>query len=529
MKKYILSSCATMLALVSIAQTPEDAIRFSGTNPKGTARSMAIGGAMGSLGGDLQAGFINPAGLGMYKTSEFVLSPGFQFLKNNGDFRGSSADAKLNKFSFGTSGFVFGYNDRYSKSTSKAFSIAVTRTADFNNKVSYKGLNDFSSFSEQYAEEFANSGLPVDVNLQQANLSLGTKLALYNYVIDTVKMNNAYEVIGLPMREHLLQGTPFLVSQQKDITTKGGITEIALGFASNKEDKFYIGGSIGMPIMNYTRITRFREADETGNTNNSFNYATYYEEYNSKGVGINGKLGIIFKPADQWRIGTAIHTPSFYGIREDVYGKMVRDLENFPQDNNINAGRIDSADSYTIYGDGNKGGEVKYTVASPWKLIASASYVIRETEDTRLQKGFVSADIEYVTYGSNRFNSSNGGYYDNTDEQQYYDDLNGLVKDYYKGAFNFRLGGEMKFHTLMARAGLAYYGNPYTDAALKSNRMQVSGGLGYRDHGIFIDLTYVHNITDGVDFPYRLGDKANTFADVSGTNGNVMLTFGVKF
>ena len=46
------------------AQLPEDALRMSYIHPSGTAREQAIGGAMGSLGGDITANYINPAGLG---------------------------------------------------------------------------------------------------------------------------------------------------------------------------------------------------------------------------------------------------------------------------------------------------------------------------------------------------------------------------------------------------------------------------------------------------------------------------------
>ena len=66
----------------TFSQIPEDAIRYSWFPQMGTARNMAIGGAMGSLGGDLTAAHVNPAGLGFYKTSELVLSPGFNFLNN---------------------------------------------------------------------------------------------------------------------------------------------------------------------------------------------------------------------------------------------------------------------------------------------------------------------------------------------------------------------------------------------------------------------------------------------------------------
>jgi hypothetical protein len=107
--------------------------------------------------------------------------------------------------------------------------------------------------------------------------------------------------------------------------------------------------------------------------------------------------------------------------------------------------------------------------------------------------------------------------------------LKEVIKDEYKGAFNYRLGGELKLHTVMFRLGGAYYSNPYRRKEISSNIMQASGGIGYRNHGMFIDLTYVHNLTKDVNFPYRLGDKDNTFAMQRNTRGNVLMTLGFKF
>ena len=81
----------------------------------------------------------------------------------------------------------------------------------------------------------------------------------------------------------------------------------------------------------------------------------------------------------------------------------------------------------------------------------------------------------------------------------------------------------------MARLGFAYYGNPYNDDAFKASRMLLSGGLGYRNKGMFFDLSYVHAITKDVSFPYRLQDKANTFATLNQQRGNVVATVGFKF
>ena len=93
-----------------------------------------------------------------------------------------------------------------------------------------------------------------------------------------------------------------------------------------------------------------------------------------------------------------------------------------------------------------------------------------------------------------------------------------------------KLGGELKFNTVMGRLGFAYYGSPYADAQLQASRMNISGGIGYRNQGYFIDLTYVHSMQKDVNFPYRVDyPRYNTFAVLRETRSNVLLTVGVKF
>lgn len=530
MKRKFLVAGFILTAQQIIAQIPEDAIRMSWNTPSGTARQQAIGGAMGSLGGEITTLFVNPAGLGLYKTGEFVISPGYSFLNGKSNFRGTDASANtLSKFNFGTTGFVLGFSDRYSKWKSKAFGIAVNRTANFNNTTYYKGQNDFSSFSEAFAEEFSRSNLPIDAVLYDAPLSLGTKLANYTYVIDTLTVNGQTEVVGLPQRDAILHGSDALLDQEKRIETKGGITEIAIGFAANMDDKLFIGASLGVPIVNYERTSTITESDASGLTNNNFNYATYKEEYTAKGVGLNAKLGLIFKPADLVRIGLAIHTPSWYGLREQTTGRIEADLENyFPPGKNIRVANEDSI--YTQYGAANP--EFKYDLVSPWKFVLSASYVLREVEDVTKQKGFITADIEYVTHRSSRFASA-----DEEQNDDYFDGVNDAIKAVYKGALNFRIGGELKFKTLMTRLGFAYYGNPYKektftgadDEVIRPRRMNISGGLGYRNRGMFVDLTYVQSLNRDINFPYRLSDKPNTFALLKENTGNLIVTLGFKF
>lgn len=514
MKIYLLLYFLLFNSII-YAQVPEDAIRFSFYQQNGTARNLAIGGAMGSLGGDINATFVNPAGLGFYKTNEFVISPGFLLNTNKAKFRDTDSENRKNTFNFGTTGWVFGFSNRYKPQNSSAFSIAITQSVNFNNEVRYSGLNNFSSFSEQFAEEFAKSGRSIDEVLSSNSAYAYTSApALYTYLIDTVTIGGNLQVKGAP--EYILDAGQAL-HQQMLKTTKGGVYELAVGFAHNSNDKLYIGATLGLPLVNFESNTVFTESDTSSNTSNYFKQFEYTDNFKSKGTGLNAKIGIIYKPQDRIRLGVAIHTPTWMFLTDTRTTTLKTELEN-----PVAAFSV-SSQTFT----NNQPGEAKYIQSTPFKAIISGSYVFREIQDVTKQKGFITADIEYVSHRGSRFSSDNEEV--TPEEKNYYKALNTVVKNNYKGNFNFRLGGELKFKIIMARLGFAYYSNPYKDAEYKASRMLLSGGLGYRNKGFFIDLTYVHAMSKDVNIPYRLEDRANTYASLKENRGNIAATVGFKF
>lgn len=516
MKRYILITGILFSSTTAFSQTPEDALRSSFYSHNGTARYMAIGGTMGSLGGDITATFVNPAGLGFYKTNEFVLTPNFSFTNNKINYRQNSSTSKKNNLAYGTSGWVFGYTNRWDTTKSHAISIAVNKVASFNNQINYSGLNNYSSFAEQFAEEFGKSQLSIDQVLNQNSpLPYGSAVALYTYLIDTVKVGGAYQVKAAP--EYILDAGQ-AIRQQMEMKTAGGINEIALGFAANRKDRLYFGGTIGIPIVTYDQEMSFTESDTSNITNNHFKSFTYTDKFTQRGVGVNLKLGVIFRPQDYLRLGLALHTPTFSMMKEERETTAFTQLENPAGSFNV------SSNTFT---NGQKG-KYSFGQSTAWKVMGSASYVFREIENVKKQRGFISADVEYVTHGSGRFSSLEDSVTET--EKAYYKELSKVVDDNYKGAFNFRVGGELKFNTIMGRLGFAWYGNPYEKVMdVKGNRMLLSGGLGYRHKGMFLDLTYVHSITKDVHFPYSLSDRANTYASLKQQRGTVTATLGIKF
>jgi long-subunit fatty acid transport protein len=510
MKKYLLLIIFITTISAAYAQFPEDALKLSWYTQQGTARNVATGGVMGSLGGDITANHVNPAGLGLFKTNEFVISPGFILNKNKFRYRGTDTANDKNAINYGASGFIFGMpnNSKGSSLTSSAFAISINQLGSYNNKTYYKGLNTASSFSEQYLEELVRDRADTIAALQ--NYIFGSSLAFRTYLIDTA--NNESGVFN--GYKTLAQNLP--LNQERSENSRGGFHEIAVGGAANFEDKLYVGGSLTIPISLYSRELFYKESDATGNANNNFGYAEYREKLKSTAVGLGLKLGAIYKPQEYIRLGFAVHTPQIMSFKDEIRSWMTANTEGY-------AGTVSESSDNLNSGDA---GKREYNMITPWRAMVSASYVFREVENTKRQRAFISADIEYVNHRGVRYMSRDD---EDVVLKDYYKAVNSAIKDYYKGNFNFRLGGELKLHTWMFRLGGAYYGSPYAEKSFKANRILATGGLGYRNKGMFIDLGYSHAWVKDVNAPYRLNDQANTFAEQRGSRGNVVATIGFKF
>ncbi len=517
MKKYFYI-IGMLVSIQANSQTPEDAIRYSFFPQNGTARTLAVGGAMGSLGGDITATFVNPAGLGFFRTNEAVFSPSFLLNKNKNEYRGTTSSNNKNSFTIAPMGFIFGSGSDEKKKSSQAFAIAFTQTANFNNRVAFTGLNNQSSYSEQFAEEFARSGRSIqDVLNTNSPLPFTAAPALNTFLIDTATIGGNVIVRGTA--EGILDAGGAL-EQSYLRNSSGGVYELGIGAATNDNEHWLFGGSIGIPLVYQDSRTSLTERDTSSNSMNGFSSSTFTDDVRTTGAGLNLKVGAIYRPKEYIRFGLSVQSPSFMQLTEERTTTINTALES------PSGVKENFSESSTTFTSGQPG-ENDYYQMTPWKAILSGSYVFRETQDVTRQRGFITADVEYVNHKGSRFRTA---IEENVEDfKPYYDGLNDVVQTEYKGAFNFRVGGELKFKTIMARLGFAHYGNPYDDSKLKASRTIYSGGLGYRNKGYFVDLTYVYSDNKDVVFPYRLQDRANTFASTQNNRGNIVATVGIKF
>jgi hypothetical protein len=511
MKATYLIVFFSLAVTCSYAQEPADALRSSYlTQPGGTARNQAIGGAGGSLGGEFTSLFSNPAGLGFYNTGDFVFTPQFSLKNSKSTYLNNPETAIKNSFSIGTTGFVIGSPSRRPGSVKNiSIGFGINRVADFNNHIYYKGNNTNSSYSEKYLEELVDNNV-TDPNDAANNYPYGSSLAFNTYLIDT-SLNPDGSLRGYRTRANPSTG----LTQENTINTTGGITDVAIGAGFNLKDQWYFGGTLSFPFLRYNRNASYKETDASGNPDNDFNYFEANETLDTKGIGVNGKFGVIYKPMENVRLGLAVHTPTFYQVTDEFTTEVITDLDGY-------GGTGVKHQSNTDFSNGQPL-ESKYNMTTPMRLILSGSYLFSTNlANVQDQHGFITADVEYVNYKGMSFHDLNN----NADAQDYYNSLNKLIDTLYKNAINARIGGEMKFNTFMVRLGGAYYGNPYQNET--SNVVKVSGGVGYRNRGFFVDLTYVYSMAKDIHYPYLLEDKPNAPAFLKNNAGNIVATIGFK-
>jgi hypothetical protein len=500
---YTLMMCSLLGAsYVATAQDEIDAFRFSNTTVQGTARSMGFGNTLGSVGGDFSTLSVNPAGIGIYRSSEYMITPSVKINSVNSDYLGNSTDKTGSRFNFTNFGAIFTKSERgrrYDRSNWKSvsFGIGINRTADFTRNYIYEGINSgpHSSSGSEYFVQDANSDFS-RVNSSGTPASLG-----YNsYLIDFDSATNRFYT-NVPWQ----QG----INQKRVVKERGGISEIVLSFGGNYKEKLMLGATIGIPSLRYTRDATYSEQVVT-DTLSYFRSFRMDESLTTTGLGINLKLGFIYKPSDYFRIGAAFHTPTAFAMT-DVYDQSVLADTKGYANNGTGDMRVIAPQN-----------QFDYTLITPWKGVISATGMLGKI-------GFITADYEYVNYKSMRYNLA-------SDYSSYESAVNQAIKNTYKAVSNFRAGVEFRIDPVMIRGGFGYYGNPYENTSMGSDRFDFSAGLGFRFEHTFIDFGFVHSQYKSQEQPYYINTAAPGYQDVvlptaklKNSLNTAAVTIGFKF
>jgi len=511
----------------------DDAFRYSDFSLNGTARFRALGGNHAALGADASNLSGNPAGLGFYNRSEFSISPSYNGVSNRSTFLDGQTTGSNGKVSVGQLSLILAGRDngdrRWRRST---FGLSYSQSVNFNDYVSARGINNnrASSIAQTYVNaanagdaDYPNGYTGPGINdlynadLNQAGSAAAAAYQLY--LIDPTRLvgqdSQGNDVYGAPFSRRDVNNTK---EQRATLSRSGAHSQWTLAYAGNLDDKFYVGGSIGVTRLRYSSEYIFTELPINGT--GFYNYGQN-NRFTVTGTGINATLGMIYKVAPELQLGAALTTPTFSSVREVFAQSVFAD----PADPNILNGTYgpqppSSVDVVT------PSDNFDYTLQTPLRASGGATFFLGKS-------GFITATAEYVGYSGMRVRTS--VFSSASDNTAFRDDVRQAVQDTYQSVVNLRAGAEVRAGIVRLRAGVGYLPSAYKfdlDRVPASDRAKllITAGLGIRNDRFFADLsgaylTYKSGLT-----PFSLPSNNDTPTVLTtNRNTNVTLSIGTFF
>ena len=299
---YILSLCSLFFALGSTLRA-QDVQRFSERQIIGTARYVGMGGAMTAIGGDPSAVMDNPAGLGLYRRDEIMLTIDETIDNttqplNNRYTRSRFAAPQVSAI------WAWGNPMKQRGMIFNNFMLSVNRFANFNRDVVVSGQNmgmveTICKKTDGLAEQYLQN-TPWD----DSEIGWLSILGYEAYIINPKTESDDLWISAVNFTDGTLS-----------ISESGSYDQYTLSWGSNISNQWYVGASLNVPTISYTKRVTHNETDR-------INSAELKSLYHMSGVGVSGNFGVIYRPAEWMRIGVSFQTPTMLELSVQTEGDM---------------------------------------------------------------------------------------------------------------------------------------------------------------------------------------------------------------
>lgn len=473
MKKIWLFLIILFVSAHAYGQGELDAYRLSSNDLRGTARTQAMGGAFGALGGDVGAISINPAGIGLYRSSEVVATMGFSNVSS--ETTGANKDSKT-KFNFDNISYVGYFPLGKDDVQSINFGFSFNRLKNFDKRYSSSSDAEAYSLSDYMAVITGGTHVSYLSNFRSNAPWLGV-LGYQAYLINPEPVGNGtfYDDSYVTV---LKEGET--INKSLRVREEGYIDSYDFTLGTNVSDRLFLGLSFSLTDMFFRYSSSYDESFERGG---GLFLGNHLE---TEGSGYQLKVGAIYRPVDQLRIGVSYHSPTWYSLTDYPDANLIP-FEIYDDQTGERAPEVwTPEDAYT-----------NYKFRTPYSWTFSVAGVIGT-------RALISLDYEMKDYSAMNL-EDNMGYKDP------YGADNRYIEEDFKIASTLRAGLEYKFTPQFAgRLGYAWVQNPY-DADFADGKKEawiartmahyvldgdvnfITAGIGYRfTPRFYMDLAFVY-------------------------------------
>lgn len=493
-RNFILTLLLTALTGSAYAQAEMEAYNLSSYDLKGTARSVGMGGAFGALGGDVSGIVINPAGIGVYKSSEIVTTLNFNSSTTSTNLSGTKTDDKKFKFLFDNIAVVGVFPVNSDAVPLVNFGFAYNRLKTFDRSIKMNGGNQSYSLTEVMASLANKSPQGVLTESYDSDANWLSILGYGSYLIDNKGQSGKFESLFKGQFDNSLL-----------MREKGGIDSYDFSAGTTISDIVSLGATLTVTDINYTLYTDYTENLLGFGTSNRFSLENHLK---TEGSGWQVKVGAIVKPIRELRIGVSYHSPTWYNMTDYFYAE-------------VNNGK-----EYAYTPDIDNFADYKFRSPDKWTL--SLAGIIGKM-------AIISADYELTNYGNMNYKDIN---------DRPFTDTNGYISQDFKSSSSVRVGAEVRFTPqITGRAGFSWTESPLkgelangeitaetvgTNHAyiLPKDTYNITYGLGYKfTPNFYTDVAFVMKNQKADLYAFGEADKA----ELKNNAFTGLLTFGYKF
>lgn len=294
----------------------QDVQRFSERHLMGTARYVGMGGAMTAVGGDPSAVMDNPAGLGLYRRNEITLSIS-ETIDRTQQAEGIDTyqSARFAAPNIATI-WVWGNPNKQRGMIYSNVMLSANRLANFNREIVAKGTGlgmvpSICALTNGLDETYLQNKPWNDTEIGWLSI-LGYETYLINPQVDSL----ATDILDQ------YQWTPAVDFTEGSLSVSevGYYDQYTLSWAGNISNQWYVGLSVNIPTLSYTKRTSHYETDR-------FQSAELKSMYHLSGVGVSGTIGLIYRPIQALRVGASFHTPTMMSLSVQTEGDMYSTVE----------------------------------------------------------------------------------------------------------------------------------------------------------------------------------------------------------
>jgi len=478
------------------AQNFEDAWRYSQDLPIGTARFTGMSGAFSSLGGDLSAVGLNPAGATTFTTNRITGTFSFYNTQNTASYFNQKTTSDYSSFDdhflgLDQLGGVWVFQSDVSDWNKVALSINYNRDADYGNHLRIAGTNTAGNSATQYFVDNATGIALADIKLVDSfeedyqwlgeNIGYDAQQAYLGY--------QAYVINPVdPSDDNNTQYVPnALWSQLQHVNTinsTGNKSHFDFTLAGTYQKKLQLGFSFSTYGIEYTEQNTIEETNYDATSD--LQYLKLRNTLRVEGSGMAIKLGGIYKVAPGVKLSLAYHSPQWLEITEYMKQAIHTEMGN--------------GDVLDIQ-PGIENEFAPYKIITPSKFIVGGSAVINK-------KGLISIDYTYQNMARLHFKEK-----DADADTSYFDNINDDISNTMQPVHKLNVGGEIKLDKLTLRGGGFMATSPVKADSEAFTRNGFSAGLGYDFGGFALDLAFIQYTYKPTKSILTLPDTATVQSD----------------